>query len=140
MSCFYDFNNLHWSMGSKENIIKLWSTHVSIFVKSNYGKGAELFYHGDEPLEQRKDFIIRSINEHLEHKNVKTPITRTYSSKGMTEFQKLIFLIEETERVLFSKENRFMCSIIYDEYNINHGTQGLYEIIGHYINWIDTNN
>jgi len=82
-----------------------------------------------------KEYIIRSIDELIEIPQVITP-THSYSSKNMTEFQKIIFLIEETNKILFGEDN-FFATIVYDEYDIENGIQGINEIIANYVNWVD---
>ena len=124
-------------MKTQENIVEQWNNYVSNYKKANFGEFEWPVYRSNETLDEKTDYIIRSINNYLSDNPIEIPLTREFSGKGMTEFQKLIFLTEETERALFPEDNRFMCSIIYDEYNIEHGIQGLYDIIGRYVKWVD---
>ncbi|MCL2756331.1 MAG: hypothetical protein FWE45_04755 [Firmicutes bacterium] len=87
-----------------------------------------------ESLEKIKDYIRRSIDDFF-GKTFELPLSHHYSSDGMSQFQKLIYLIEETGKLL---QHDYFATIIYDEYNITDGVQGLYEIIGYYVNWRDT--
>jgi len=81
-----------------------------------------------------KDYIIRQINDFVVNK---TPLDLTYSNKGMSEFEKIIFVIEQTEKTLFPNGEQFMSTIIYDEYNMANGPEDLFNIIEQYIKWID---
>jgi len=90
-------------------------------------------------LEITLENIKRQIKDHL-CRCKKLPLERTYSSKGMNEFQKLIFLIEQTAKeVLGDDMSKVMISIIFDEYNIALGHEGIYELINNYVLWSDIN-
>ena len=87
-----------------------------------------------DSLEQIKDYIHRSISDSIE-RNLGFPIVTNFSSEGMSEFEKLTYLIEKTGDML---GHAHFANIIYDEYRIEDGTEGIYDILQTYIKWIDT--
>jgi len=111
-----------------------WKEYIDARNKKLFPNEEHKFNHHGT-LAEIQDYIKRCIGDVLDE-NIELPLTREFSSKGMTEFQKLTFLIEETEKAL--NNNCFFATIIYDEYRIEDGTQGIYEIIESYIKWIDT--
>ena len=82
-------------------------------------------------------YIKKSIAELL-GKDFKTIQGRTYSSKEMNEFQNALYLIRETDKLLFPNGEQYLASIIYDEYDQTKGPAGVIEIIRQYVNWVDT--
>ena len=57
----------------------------------------------------------------------------------MPELEQLVYLIHETDKTLFNDSMVTAASTIFDGYNIKHGVKGIYEILGYFIEWIDTN-
>jgi len=118
----------------KHNTINIeWKKYVNDRNKKLF-QGEEHQSVTQESKEEITNYIMRCINEDLD-RNLKIPLTCNYSSNGMSEFQKLTFLIEQSGKKL---SHDFFATIIYDEYRIEDGTQGIYDIISNYVNWIDT--
>ncbi len=81
--------------------------------------------------EDMQDYITESIRELVDIPR------RTFSSAGMTETQKIEFLVRETEKIVFPQGEKFLSSIVYDEYNFDFGTQGLMGILNSFVHWQD---
>jgi hypothetical protein len=84
------------------------------------------------------DYVFRCISELLD-KDFK-PIQRTFSSKGMTEPQAVLYLIRETDKLLFPSGDGFVYNIVYDNYKELAGTKAILEILRQFVNWKDTEN
>lgn len=119
----------------KTDFEKTWISYVKRWNKEKFDTEECLGCSQKESLEEMKDYIIRCINDEIDKSQLASfPISYTYSSKGKTEAERLIYLVEESARLL---NHAFMCSIIFDGYNIKHGAKGLLEIIAHYVTWVD---
>ena len=98
---------------------------------------ADLDFGVPEPCpETNKRQIIAQLRE-VVGKAIPLPQVRTYQAAGRPEFQKLIYTIEMTDRVFCTGDERYFANIIYDHYNIEHGAQGIYDIIAHFVTWVD---
>jgi len=128
-----------------ENIQARWRAYITAirqwedYVDSRESKqvDSDLQFSTEECLETNK----RQIKIYLDNvidKSIKLPLELTYSSTGRDEFQNLIYIIEQTDRAFFDGKERYFSNIIYDHYNIEHGAQGIHDIISHYVKWIDT--
>ena len=91
---------------------------------------------GSKSRNSSNQFVENSIHELLGENFA--PTTKEYSSGTMNEFQNMIYLIAETDKILFPRGEGFMATIIKEEYDRSKGTQGVLEIIRKYVNWIDT--
>lgn len=128
----------------KENIQAQWHAYIAAIrqwdenIESRDTKqaDADLQFPTEKCLETNKRQIKIYLDDVID-KSIKLPLERTWSSRGRTEFQNLIYIIEQTDRVFFSGDERYFSNIIYDHYNIEHGVQGIYDIISCYIKWVD---
>ena len=122
-----------------ENIEKEWIDYVKNWNNGHFETYECLGCGNHEPIEEMKDYIVRCIKSEFDETVFENYIIpkHTYSSKGMTQIEEILFLIRETEKKLF-EGHTFMTSIIFDGYNIKYGLQGVREIIGCFINWVDT--
>ena len=118
---------------TKEEIKTQWIEHVKRWNKETFGEEECLGCKNNASLASIQKYLTQSIEDYLGHKNF--PVKASYSSQGMSEFQKLIYLIEETEKILFEDGYRVMMSIIFDAYNIKHGIKGVLEILNHFVIW-----
>jgi len=124
-----------------ETLQKQWIKHVKAWNKEKFGKSECLGCYNIKPLADIQEFILKCINENVTYDVLDNmPSIKTYSSKGMTELQHILYLIEETDKLLFDSCCGIFTSVIFDEYNIEYGVEGLLEIIDNYIEWKDLNN
>ncbi|MCL2229259.1 MAG: hypothetical protein FWC00_05550 [Firmicutes bacterium] len=113
-----------------------WITHVKQWNYERFGV-AEYIGHRQKTLDEAKQICFNAINEFLKEEKITYPFKQTYSNKGMTIIQEMIYLVERTANVLGQPTlHSFLCSIIYDGFNIKHGKKGLLEIIGRYVKWV----
>ena len=133
-------------MTNKNNrLVEQWASHVSARLKSRF-KPEEV----DDPLEYNPkqnfaetiDYMKRQIDEYvLDSKQSQTlpkPQTKEYSSKRQAEFENIVYLVDETEKLLFPDGEQYMSNLIFDEYNMDWGTKPLREILARYVVWLDT--
>jgi len=128
----------------KQNIKQQWREYVTTIrqwediAESRETKqvDADLIFPTEKCLETNKRQIKIYLDSVID-KSIKLPLELTYSSIGRTDFQNLIYIIERTDRELLKDGERYFSNIIYDHYNIEHGIQGIYEIISKYVKWID---
>ena len=115
-----------------------WTNFVKQWNEKEFGEAECLGCKNKDTLEQTKRYIIASIKEDYNHSLFNNYVVpkKTYSSKGMSELEHIIFLIEETGKILFPDTPRVML-IIFDSYNIKHGLQGIYDILGEFVKWVD---
>lgn len=118
-----------------------WRELVESRIRSIYGEDAQLFPQvGSCSWLELKDYLIRSIRDYLREEEGK-PLFRpqlTFSSKGKTLVEILDFLIVESEKVLFPSGERFMSGLLYDEYDLTHGTAGLLSVLQDFVKWTNT--
>ena len=118
---------------------KQWNEYEKKMIEDNFGKDAELIKHKEKAAFDAMMFIIKSITDLLDDEQLtQIPFTMEYSSKGMSEFQDYIYRIEQTNKLLFPSGENFFSTLIFDEYNINHGLHGLHLIIDYFVKWNDT--
>jgi len=65
------------------------------------------------------------------------PLQMSYKSNDMNEGQNTMFLIRESDKVLFPNGERLFSHIVTDDFNKDRGAKNNLEIIRKYINWID---
>ena len=86
---------------------------------------------------QQEDFggcyIVRSLRTVLPADF--QPIHRTYNGFGMTELERMNYLLEKTDKILFG--GKYLRSIIDDEYDKKQGSKGVLQIIDRFIKWTD---
>lgn len=122
-------------------ITKEWNENAKAWTQKKFGDNECLGSNKLEQLDEMIDYIVRCLKEDYDHtifENYLVP-TREYSSKEMTELQELVFLMEETGKLLFPEMPDRVLSIMFDCYNIKYGTHGVREILNHFIKWKDTN-
>jgi len=117
----------------------LWEQHVKNKVKEIFGENAELNTPSINTAIRVRKFVNRSVRGMMERKQVPLlPYKKTYSAKNMSKFEKLIYLIGETEKILFPGGDRYFSTLLYDEYPIHLGIDGLFEIINIFVEWTET--
>ena len=124
------------------NFAKKWTTYTQAYITNmmdNPNEDECSYKSNDMKPKDLQNYIIRSIEDTLDERVLeKLPLTGFYTSEAMSELDKLIYLIKETQKLTMPCHS-FMESIIYDLYDINNGTQGLYDIISRFMIWTDVN-
>ncbi|MCL2756057.1 MAG: hypothetical protein FWE45_03345 [Firmicutes bacterium] len=107
----------------RQEINEFWKEHI------------ESLDYDIEQTNKNLSFISRTIKELLGRDF--QPITKEYSSHDMNELQNMVYLIEQTDNILFPNGEKYIAQIIKDEYDRSKGTQGVLDVINKYVKWVD---
>lgn len=113
-----------------------WKKHVKQRNAEIFDKKSDIHKPNNKDPFHKTMFIINRVVELMEEEQKKqVPFRKEFSVKGMTKFQEYINKIEKIDKLLFPRGGNFFSSIIFEEYNIEHGLQGLDVIINHFVKW-----